>query len=241
MARKVTAGAVGSPSLGAIQVASTANITSASNLDISISPVGTGRLLINGNAQMQSQNDLRFSAADNGNWVGFQGPASVASNVLWTLPATEGLEGHALRTNGAGTLTWAAVGPVHSDETLSSSTYYPVISTLASGNLTSSSVSTTRLSFQPSTGTLSSTQLRATDSAVSSSASTGALVVTGGAGIGGNINAGGTVRANVPLYLNSNTISANYIIDGSTNAVSAGPITIASGVTVTVNGNWSVV
>jgi hypothetical protein len=241
MARKVTAGAVGSPSLGAIQVASTANITSASNLDISISPVGTGRLLINSDAQMQSQNDLRFADADNSNWVAFQGPATVASNVTWTLPATDGSEGHALRTNGAGTLTWTAVGPAHSDEILSSSTYYPVISTLASGNLTSSAVSTTKLSFQPSTGILSSTQLRATDSTISSSASTGALVVTGGAGVGGNINAGGTIRANVPLYLNSNTINDNYTIDGSTNAVSAGPITIADGITVTVNGNWSVV
>lgn len=44
-----------------------------------------------------------------------------------------------------------------------------------------------------------------------------------------------------PIYYNSNTISANVTIPSSTNAMSAGPITIATGVTVTVNGDWSIV
>jgi len=46
-------------------------------------------------------------------------------------------------------------------------------------------------------------------------------------------NAGGTVASDC-IYENSQTISSNYSITSGKNAMSAGPITIASGVTVTV-------
>ena len=39
---------------------------------------------------------------------------------------------------------------------------------------------------------------------------------------------------NPPIYVNSNTISANYTFSSGTNGMSAGPITINNGVTVTV-------
>jgi hypothetical protein len=54
----------------------------------------------------------------------------------------------------------------------------------------------------------------------------------------------GTVGAvNDIFYLNSNTVSTNYTIANNTNAMSAGPITIATGVTVTVGDNsfWTIV
>jgi len=38
-----------------------------------------------------------------------------------------------------------------------------------------------------------------------------------------------------------NTITNSLTIDASNNAVSPGPITIASGVTVTVSGTWVIV
>lgn len=41
------------------------------------------------------------------------------------------------------------------------------------------------------------------------------------------------------MVLNGNTISANYTLTASNNAISAGPITINSGVTVTVGANQS--
>jgi hypothetical protein len=43
------------------------------------------------------------------------------------------------------------------------------------------------------------------------------------------------------IYENDQTISANYTIPANKNAVSAGPITIADGVTVTVDGDWVIV
>ena len=44
-----------------------------------------------------------------------------------------------------------------------------------------------------------------------------------------------------PIRIHSNTISTNTTVASSENAVSGGPVTIASGVTVTVSGDWTVV
>lgn len=63
-----------------------------------------------GNVTLNAQNDLRFADSDSSNWVAFQAPATVAANVTWTLPATDGTNGQALSTNGSGTLSWTNVG-----------------------------------------------------------------------------------------------------------------------------------
>ena len=43
------------------------------------------------------------------------------------------------------------------------------------------------------------------------------------------------------IRTNAQTISENITIPSTSNGMSAGPITIADGYTVTVNANWSVV
>jgi len=43
------------------------------------------------------------------------------------------------------------------------------------------------------------------------------------------------------IRTNAQTISENITIGSTTNGMSAGPITIADGYTVTVNGTWSIV
>lgn len=52
------------------------------------------------------------------------------------------------------------------------------------------------------------------------------------------IDSGGT-----PIYLNGQTVSADYTIPANYNGMSAGPITIANGVTVTITSGseWSIV
>ena len=64
------------------------------------------------NLQVGSQGDLRLGDSDNSNWVAFQAPATVTSNVTWTLPSTDGTSGQVLSTNGSGTLSWAAASSV---------------------------------------------------------------------------------------------------------------------------------
>lgn len=64
------------------------------------------------NVQIGSQGDLRFGDSDNSNWVAFQAPATVASNVTWTLPNADGSANQVLQTNGSGTLSWATAGGI---------------------------------------------------------------------------------------------------------------------------------
>lgn len=67
------------------------------------SAVATTALTLNGTAE------LRLADTDSSHYVGFKSPATVATNRVWTLPATDGTSGQALQTNGSGTLSWASV------------------------------------------------------------------------------------------------------------------------------------
>jgi hypothetical protein len=54
--------------------------------------------------------ELRLADTDSTHYVGFKSPATVSTNRIWTLPATDGTAGQALSTNGSGTLSWATAG-----------------------------------------------------------------------------------------------------------------------------------
>lgn len=60
------------------------------------------------NITLNGQGDLRLADSDSSNWVALQAPATVASNVTWTLPSADGTSGQFLSTNGTGTLSWAS-------------------------------------------------------------------------------------------------------------------------------------
>jgi hypothetical protein len=129
-------------------------VTAADNQDITLSPTGTGSLILTANAQLQAQSDLRFADADSSNWVAFQAPSTVSSNVTWTLPATDGTSGQTLTTNGSGTLSFSTTSTSVTDNSIDSGTNYIAFTTVTSGSLATARVSTTKLTFQPSTGTL---------------------------------------------------------------------------------------
>ena len=62
------------------------------------------------------------------------------------------------------------------------------------------------------------------------------------ADINSSVELGGpSLGASSVIRTNAQTISEDITIPSTTNGMSAGPITIADGYTVTVNGNWSVV
>ena len=81
----------------------------------------------------------------------------MTSNVTWTLPSVDGSSGQFLSTNASGTLSFASGSVAVSDQIASASTHYPLITVGTSGTLTGANVSSTKFTFQPSTGTLSST------------------------------------------------------------------------------------
>lgn len=60
--------------------------------------------------RIRSANELRFNDSDNTNYVGFKAPASITTDLIWTLPSVDGTNGQVLSTNGTGTLSWATAG-----------------------------------------------------------------------------------------------------------------------------------
>lgn len=109
--------------LGAVQViaskagASGDVVGPASSTDNAIAryDLTTGKIIQNSgvtiddsdNLTLPGQADLRFADSDSSNWVAFQGAATIASNVTWTLPSADGTNGQVLTTNGTGTLSWS--------------------------------------------------------------------------------------------------------------------------------------
>jgi hypothetical protein len=64
------------------------------------------------NLIIDNQKEIRFreTTANGTNYVALKAPASVASDLTFTLPATDGTSGQALVTNGSGVLSFASAG-----------------------------------------------------------------------------------------------------------------------------------
>ena len=156
MARRISGGTAGGIGAAGVQFTAT-TLTSADNADITVDPSGTGIFKIASDAQINDAGVFKYADADSSNWVGFKSAATVASNVTWTLPAADGTSGQFLSTNASGTLSWQNGGVSVSDQTSSSSTHYLYIGTTSTGTATAVNISSTKLTFQPSTGTLAAT------------------------------------------------------------------------------------
>lgn len=110
-----------------------------------------------GNITLNAQSDLRFADADSSNYVAFEAPATVASNVTWILPSADGSNGQVLTTNGTGTLSWSGASATNVTVTSSNSasTVYPVFVTAVGASVgLLADDSTGPLSYVPSTGVL---------------------------------------------------------------------------------------
>jgi hypothetical protein len=59
--------------------------------------------------------------------------------------------------------------------------------------------------------------------------------------VNGTLTVDSTIRTNLALFQNAANITSNQTISSGVNTMSAGPITINNGVTVTVQGDWSIV
>jgi len=153
MGRRQTAGSAGGSGVGGVQFQNT-TLSASNDQDIIIDPSGTGVFKIAGDAQLQAQGDLRWADSDSSNYVAFQAPATVASNLTWTLPATDGTSAQVLTTNGSGTLSWSTAAVTISNETSDASLNYPTFTTTTSGTITAARVTSSKFTFQPSTGTL---------------------------------------------------------------------------------------
>jgi len=107
----------------------TVNSTANFNCNVTVGNAASDTLTVASIADFQNavrlsnQNDLRFHSGSVGssNYVGFQAPGAISSNVLWTLPQQDGTLGQALITNGSGVLSWGLAGGGGAQVTVSDS------------------------------------------------------------------------------------------------------------------------
>jgi len=126
------------------------------------------------NVHIQGQGSLRFGDADSSNYVSFKSPATVSSNITWTLPDADATtSGFALVSNAGGVLSWAAAGATTTSDTSTNANEL-----IYFGDTTSGAVTAVHhdagLTYNPSTGTLTSDAF----AGVASSATT-AVTLTG--------------------------------------------------------------
>jgi hypothetical protein len=86
-----------------------AYISGSGFVDLSSAQTITGAKTFGADVTLNGQSDLRFADSDSSNWVAFQAPATVAADVTWTLPSSDGTSGQVLQTNGSGALSFVSV------------------------------------------------------------------------------------------------------------------------------------
>ena len=88
--------------------------------DVTVANLGLAALsgaTFTGNITLNAQSDLRFADSDSSNWVALQAPATVSTNLTWTLPSVDGTASQALSTDGSGTLSWASFAALATAQT----------------------------------------------------------------------------------------------------------------------------
>lgn len=164
-----------------------------------------------------TRGELRLSDSDNTNYVGFKAAINVSSNIIWTLPDTDGDPGQFLRTDGSGTLSWAtaAGGGGGGGETPPGGS-----NTQVQFNNNGSFGGNINFTYNTATTTLNVPTLIATgvatftDNTVSSSSTTGAVKVTGGVGIQGQINVAGATNKFTSSTASTSTSTGAVVITG---------------------------
>lgn len=100
-----------------------------------------------------SSSSLKFKDNTDNNTITIKAPTN-SSNYTLILPTSVGSTGDALIIDSSGNLSFGDISVDITNQTADTNTYYPVITTTTSSGLTSASVSSSKLSFQPSSGTL---------------------------------------------------------------------------------------
>jgi hypothetical protein len=184
--------------------------------------------------------------ATNGtNTVGLSAPDALAADLTWKLPSTDGSNGQALVTNGSGALSWStpggAPGGSNTEIQFNNSGAFG-----GSSRLTWSSGTTSLwLNYQSALrfydfGSLNYVAFRAANTVSSNvtwtlpsaDGTNGQALITDGAG---NLSwgAGGGGGSGTVLE-SAQTISTNISLTSAKNGISVGPVTIATGVSVTI-------
>jgi len=187
------------------------------------------------NLTLNAQAEIRLGDSDSSNYVGFKSPGTVASNLIFTLPTTDGSSGQALVTDASGNLSFAAAGATITSDTSTNTNFLLYFASTTTGALTAVKQDS-GLIYNPNTGSLSSSVFIGaltgnattctTASAVAANSvalgtdTTGNYVATGavsGTGLSGSASAEGATFTVTSNATNANTASTIVARDGSGN------------------------
>lgn len=208
-----------------------------------------------------TDSNVQINGVANGNILSYDGGNGYWKNT--DLTAGTGIS-ISKSANGVLTVANTVTGGITiTDDTTTNATRYLTFTSATSGTITGETVSSTKLQYNPSTGALSATKYFGDGSALTgivsgatisndtstasnlyplfSSATSGTptTIYTSNAKYlykpsTGDLQASQVVASN-GLVLNSATVSTSYTIATGNNAMSVGPVTVASGQTVTVS------
>ena len=162
------------------------------------------------NLTLNAQAEIRLGDSDSSTYVGFKSHSTIGTNLIFTLPSSDGSAGQALVTDASGTLSFAAAGATITSDTSTNTDFLLYFASTTSGALTAVKQDS-GLIYNPSTGTLTSAEF-----------------VGGGAGLtglnGSNISSG-TVAAARVATLNQNTTGTSGGLSSAVTVSLTGAVT----------------
>lgn len=167
MARRISTGISGRSVLGSIVAVNNSLRSVVDNANVVLEPNGTGITVSTAHLQINGTNSLRLADSDSSNHIALRAPDTVSGNLTYILPGSGVAAGLFLRTDANGVLSWTAPTVNVSNQAADTTTYYPAITTATSGSVSAISVSSSRLTFVPSTGMLTTTGLTASTATIS--------------------------------------------------------------------------
>jgi len=157
--RRISTGVQGRPILGKYFSVDNVLSTLETNTDIRLEPSGSGKVVADADLRISSGNSLEIVSDNSSNSVNLIASNGMSADLTLTLPSSDGANGTVLSTDGAGNLSFTSVEVDINNQTADTATYYPTMSTSTSGGVTDLTVSSSKLNFQPSSGTLTATSL----------------------------------------------------------------------------------
>ena len=195
-----------------------------------------------------SQGELRLGDSDSSNYVGFKSPGTVGTNLIFTLPSSDGSAGQALVTDASGTLSFAAAGATITSDTSTNTDFLLYFASTTSGALTAVKQDS-GLIYNPSTGSLSSAVFIGALTGNASTATTAATLTTTRAievsgAVTGTANFDGSAAINIVTTATSDpTITLTGAVTGAGTLTNLGSVSIATtntaDPTITLGGDLS--
>lgn len=176
MGRRISTGISGRSVLGAIVAVDNSLRSVVDNANVILEPNGTGITESTTHLQINGASSLRLADSDSSNYVALKAPDTVSGNLTYVLPGSGVAVGLFLRTDANGVLSWTAPTINVTNQTADTATYYPAITTSTSGSISGVGVSSSKLSFVPSTGMLTTTGLTASTATISGGSINGTTI-----------------------------------------------------------------